>query len=126
MAATARVTLARIRRAGGDEDAARALLEENDRWFRTYGGGEWALVTRCLLAAISSDGDALRRLLAEAQRDEDRETEVLALDALARMAAATGDPATAAGRLAQADEVFEGIAHLLDESDRYDARLARQ
>ncbi len=125
MAATARVTLARILRAVGDAASARGLLEENDRWFRTYGGGEWALVTRCLLGALSSDGDALRGVLVEARRDEDREAEVLALDALARIAAETGDTDAAAGLLARADQVFERVAHLLDESDRYDASLVR-
>ncbi len=41
-----------------------------------------------------------------------------------RSAGWSSDAATAAGLLADADQVFEGIPHLLDESDRYEASRA--
>ena len=45
-----RMNLARLHRTRGDDAAALGLLEENQRWYRTAGGGEGALLNRCLLA----------------------------------------------------------------------------
>ena len=39
LAATARLHLARLRRTTGEADAARSLLEQNDRWYQAAGGG---------------------------------------------------------------------------------------
>ena len=91
IAATARTTLARLLRASGDDVVATALLEQTDRWYRTAGGGDGALLVRGLLAAIADDGD-LDGVLAEARRTGDREAELVALDALARRAADAGRP----------------------------------
>ena len=97
VAATARTHLARGLRNLGDETTARALLEENDRWYRASGGGDGALLTRCLLAALSVGPDAgaaardLRTVLDEARQHQDLEIQTLALDGLGRAAAARGD-----------------------------------
>ena len=40
LASTARLNLARLRRADGDDPGARRLLEENARWYDAAGGGE--------------------------------------------------------------------------------------
>ncbi len=109
IAATARVILARILRSSGDEVVALALLEQTDRWYRTAGGGDGALLARCLLASLSSAIDpaaAGRRLdavLTEAKEAEDHEVELLAYDALARLAAERGDTDEAGRLLAAAD-----------------------
>jgi hypothetical protein len=41
-------------RASGEDAGALSLLEQTDRWFRASGGGDGALLTRCLLASRSS------------------------------------------------------------------------
>jgi hypothetical protein len=94
IAATARIHLARTLRGAGDERTARTLLEENDRWYRASGGGDGALLTRCLLAALSLEpgsGEAavqdLHAVLDEARRHQDLETQTLALDDLDRFEA---------------------------------------
>ncbi|GIF46394.1 putative ATPase [Asanoa ferruginea] len=125
VAATARVHQARLRRAAGDHDSARSLLEQNDRWYRASGGGEGALLTRCLLAALAADRDALEAVLAEAREAGDREAEVLTLDALARVAADSGDLGTARRILDTADDLATAVQHVIDDVDRLDARLAR-
>lgn len=58
MAATARINLARIMRAAGQQDAAQALLRRCDDWYHTAGGGDGALLTRAMLAARPAAGDA--------------------------------------------------------------------
>jgi hypothetical protein len=50
---------------------------------------------------------------------------VLALDALARLAAERGETDEAERRLGEADRLAAQAQHLVDEADRYDARLAR-
>jgi predicted ATPase len=131
IAATARIHLARGLRNLGDEATARALLEENDRWYRAAGGGDGALLTRCLLAALSVERDAeaavrdLRTVLDEARRHQDLETQTLALDGLARAAAAHGDLPATARFLQEADGLHTQVRHTLDDADRVDARAAR-
>jgi predicted ATPase/DNA-binding SARP family transcriptional activator len=131
IAATARIHLARTLRGAGDQAAARALLEENDRWYRASGGGDGALLSRCLLAALAigtDPEDAVRELgdvLGEARRQHDPESQTLALDALARAAAARGDTAHAEHLLREADGLHAQIRHALDDADRVDAGMAR-
>ena len=122
IAATARTTLARLMRASGDDVVAAALLEQTDRWYRTAGGGDGALLVRGMLAAIADDGD-LDGVLAEARRTGDREAELVALDGLARRAETQGDRAAATRLLAEADELHAGLGHLVDEADRTDAAV---
>ena len=133
IAATARIHLARTLRGAGDEGTARTLLEENDRWYRASGGGDGALLTRCLLAALSLEpgtGEAavqdLHTVLDEARRHQDLETQTLALDALAHAAAARGDQPGAARLLEEADGLHAQVRHTLDDADRFDARVARE
>jgi len=131
IAATARVNLARLLRAAGQPDAALVLLEQTDRWYRTSGGGDGALLTRCLLAALSSAtgsaraADQLDSILAEAVSARDAEAQVLAMDALARLAADQGDLDAARRLLRSADDLSSAIQHVLDDQDRTDAHLAR-
>jgi tetratricopeptide (TPR) repeat protein len=131
IAATARIHLARGLRGVGDQAAARGLLEENDRWYQAAGGGDGALLTRCLLAALSAEPDPgaavgdLTSVLEEARRQHDLESQTLALDALARAAAANGDLPGAARLLEEADGLHAQVAHALDDADRVDASAAR-
>jgi predicted ATPase/DNA-binding SARP family transcriptional activator len=131
IAATARTHLARTLRSAGDPAAARTLLEANDRWYRASGGGDGALLTRCLLGALAAeqgDGAALgdlQAVLSEARRHQDPETQTLALDALARAAAAAGDRPLAARLLEEADGLHTLVGHALDDADRLDATAAR-
>ena len=60
LAATARLNLARLRRGTGDA-AATALLEENERWYASAGGGDFALLTNCILAAVATTPRRWRR-----------------------------------------------------------------
>jgi len=132
MAATARTHLARTLRGAGDRRTARSLLEENDRWYRASGGGDGALLTRCLLAALSLEpGTAeaavqdLHTVLDEARQHQDLEAQILALDALAHAAAARGDQPGAALLLEEADGLHAQVRHTLDDADRFDAMVAR-
>ena len=131
IAATARTHLARTLRGAGDPAGARTLLEANDRWYRASGGGDGALLARCLLAAVAAEqgeetaaGD-LEAVLSEARRHQDPETQTLALDALARSAAAAGDRPLAARLLEEADGLHALVGHALDAADRLDASAAR-
>ena len=127
--------LARILRAAGDDEvAARALLEQTDRWYRAAGGGDGALLTRCLLAAIPSGADRtddadradrLEAVLDEARGADNREVQVLASDALALLAAEQGRFDTARQLLRSADDLTSQIRHVLDDVDRIDAHQAR-
>jgi hypothetical protein len=89
------------------------------------------LLTRCLLAALAAEqGDQaaagnLEAVLEEARRHQDPEPQTLALDALARVAAAAGDHPRAAGLLEEADGLHALVGHTLDDTDRLDARAAR-
>ena len=84
-----------------DVARARTALEAAAAWHRTAGGGEQAALGECLLAAMDAadrSAGAEERLVAildDARRDDDAHVEVFALDALARIAADTGDIATA-------------------------------
>src|SRR4030095_16252959 len=74
IAATARIHLARALRGASDQATARTLLEANDRWYRASGGGDGALLTRCLHAAVAAEEGAgaaagdLEAVLADARR----------------------------------------------------------
>jgi predicted ATPase/DNA-binding SARP family transcriptional activator len=131
IAATARIHLARALRGAGDQATARTLLEANDRWYRASGGGDGALLTRCLLAALAAEQDDqaaiadLQTVLEEARRHHDLETQTLALDSLARAAAAGGDLPGAARLLKEADGLHAQVRHTLDDADRVDAGTAR-
>ncbi len=125
LAATARLNLARLRRTVDDSEAI-ALLEENEHWYASAGGGEFALLTHCILAAIHDDAAELEAVLEQARVSENVESQVYALDALARLAAKEGDSGSARSRLTQADSLAPHVAHVLDENDRLDADQARQ
>jgi hypothetical protein len=64
-------------------------------------------------------------VLEEARRHQDPETQTLALDALARSAAAAGDRALAARLLEEADGLPALVGHAVDDADRLDAQAAR-
>jgi hypothetical protein len=67
----------------------------------------------CWLRPGAEEGE-LRHVLAEAERSSDGESEVCALDGLARSAAVAGDLSGAASLLERADARAAMIAHLLD------------
>ena len=127
LAALARVHLGRVLRALGQVAAARAALEAAAAWHRAAGGGEQAALGECLLAALDAEAgasDAEERLvtiLDDARRDENAPVEVLALDALARIAAEGGDPARASELGLQADRRMASASHFITELDRTDA-----
>ncbi len=131
IAATARTTLARLHRAAGETDIAVALLRQNDRWYRDSGGGDGALLTKCLLASMTPEpegarGDRrLQAVLDEARRCHDAQVEVLALDALALIAAGQGRIGAARDLLGSADDLTAHSGHVIDPSDRIDAHRAR-
>ena len=126
LAATARLNLARLRRSAGDVAEAIALLEENERWYASAGGGDFALLSRCILAACRDDGPELEEALRAARASGNLEVEVHALDALARLAAASGDVGSATSALAESDQLASQAGHLLDASDRFDGNEARR
>ena len=107
---------------------ALALLEQTDRWYRTAGGGDGALLARRLLAAMSTAGDPDdRRRPAghgpEASAAECHEVAAAAADALARQAAERGDTDEAAGCWRRPTPCTS-IRHVVDDEDRTDAQLA--
>ncbi len=128
MAALARVHLGRVLRALGDDAGARSALEAAAAWHREAGGGEQARLGECLLAALdAADGvpGAHGRLVAvldEAQSRDEPHVEVLALDALARLAASEGDTTTADDLSARANRRMAAASHFITERDRTDAR----
>lgn len=125
LAATARLNLARLRRSTGDTAAAVALWQENERWYAAAGGGDQALLNRCLLAAARGDQDELSEVLTEAEQSSDVESLVHALDGLARSAAAGADLSLARSLLERGDALAATIAHLVDAADRIDAEVRR-
>ena len=131
IAATTRTTLARVLRTSGDDVVALALLEQNDRWYRDAGGGDGALLTRCLLAALTAADDPetswwlFRGLRAEAREAGDDEAELAAVDALALLTAQRGDAERAADLLADA-EALTAHVHSVIDADRVDAQRARR
>ena len=125
LTATARLNLARLLRGAGQGAEAVALLKENQRWYESAGGGDFALLTDCVLAAARDDGGALRSVLDEARATSHVEVQVFALDALARLAAESDDLATSGKLLAEADRLAAQVAHVVDEADRIDAAGVR-
>ena len=125
LAATARLNLARLLRSAGDVERGGALLEENERWYRSAGGGDFALLTRRVLRPSATTHAALQKVLDEARSTENLEVQLFALDALARLAAESGDLDTARALLTESDALAPQVAHAVDESDRYDAAAAR-
>jgi tetratricopeptide (TPR) repeat protein len=127
MAALARVHLGRILRALGESDRARVALEHSQTWHDAAGGGEQAILGRCLLAALDlREGvpDALARLnaaLADAREANDAPSEVFALDALARAAVTSGDSNHAQQLVDEADRRMAASTHFIAELDRVDA-----
>jgi len=65
-------------------------------------------------------------LLDRARDADDAPVEVLALDALARIAAASGAIGTARELCEEADGRMESASHFITELDRTDARWVRQ
>jgi predicted ATPase/DNA-binding SARP family transcriptional activator len=126
LAATARLNLARLRRSTADSGSALALLEENERWYASAGGGDFALLTHCILAASQDDTAELEAALKEARATGNLEVQVHALDALARLAAVQGDIGSAWSLLSEADKLAPQVAHVLDEQDRLDGNEARR
>lgn len=124
LAATARLNLARLLRSCGHRAHALALLEENERWYRASGGGDHALLNRCVLAAVRDDDGALNAVHEEARANGQVEVQVFALDALARLAAATGDGTRARQLLDDSNELARRVRHLVDDKDRVDAASA--
>jgi hypothetical protein len=120
MAATARLNLARLMRSAGNGTAAVSLLRENVEWYASAGGGDGALLSRCVLAAETDDTDSLEVVLTEARADQNHLVIILALDGLARLSAAQGETDHAADLLAQADALHPAAAHVLDSADRID------
>jgi predicted ATPase/DNA-binding SARP family transcriptional activator len=121
LAALGRVHLGRVLRALGRDGEARAALERAAAFHRAAGGGEQAALGDCLLAALdAAEGvpearEQLDALLAAARRDGDAPVEVLALDALGRLA---GDAAL----LEAADRRMADASHFITERDRADRR----
>lgn len=133
VAALAAVRLGRVLRGTGDRIAARAALDDADRWYQGAGGGDGALLAACLLAAMDAeDGipEADTRLTTvtdDARSTGDIETAVLALDALAHSRARAGEPDEAFRLLHAADELMPTAEHRLSDRDRdrLDAPIAR-
>jgi len=130
-AAVARVRLGRVLRATGDRESALTMIGSAMEFYDGYGGGEGALLAEATLAALAAESgadDAGQRLsvaLEHAREARDHEAEVLTLDALARSQASAGELDRALDLLAQADDIMPAAAHLVFESDRIDAQLAR-
>jgi hypothetical protein len=120
MAATARLNLARLLRSAGDGAAAVPFLEKNLEWYGGAGGGDGALLTRCLLAIESGDRHSLDVVLALARAEETHLVTVQALDGLARLSAEDGDDVRGRELVAEADALHPVVAHLLDDADRPD------
>jgi predicted ATPase/DNA-binding SARP family transcriptional activator len=131
LAALARVHLGRVLRALGQQDAARAALEVATAWHRAAGGGEQAALGDCLLVSLDArDGvpgaeARLVAILAAARGHADTPVEVLALDALARLAADAGDLGAARSLGAAADRLAPAAAHVITDFDRTDAHALR-
>ncbi len=126
LAATARLNLARLLRSAGDGTAAAWLLEENERWYHSAGGGDFALLNRCILCAEHNEAPSLREILEEARASGNLEVQVFALDALARVSAESFDRDAARALLAESDGLAAQVAHVVDDRDRFDAVSARQ
>jgi predicted ATPase/DNA-binding SARP family transcriptional activator len=132
LAALARVHLGRVLRALGQVEPARTALEAATAWHRAAGGGEQAALGECLLAAMDAMDrvpgaeDRLVMILDESRHNDEAHVEVFALDALARIAADTGDSVTARALCEQADQRMAAASGFITELDRADARAVRQ
>ena len=132
LAALARVHLGRVLRALGQISAARTALEAATAWHRTAEGGEQAALGTCLLAAIDAADrepgaeEQLVIILDDARRNDDAHVEVFALDALARIAAETGDITTARALCQSADRRMEAASHFITDLDRTDAHAVKR
>jgi len=124
MAATTRLNLARLLRSTGQGAAAISLLRENVEWYAGAGGGDGALLSRCLLAAETDDRDSLEEVLSAARSGDNHLVTILALDGLARLSADAGEHERATELLAEADALHPAVAHLLDDTDRHDRAAA--
>ena len=71
-------------------------------------------------------GQRLEDLLDQARDADDAPVEVFALDALARIAAGSGDIGTARDLCEAADRRMESASHFITDRDRTDARWVRQ
>jgi predicted ATPase/DNA-binding SARP family transcriptional activator len=126
LAALARVHLGRVLRALGRREEARRALDAAVAWHRLAGGGEQAALGECLLSAEAArDGEAaaqqrLTAVLDAARRADDAPVEVLALDALARIAGDAGDDTTAMDLGRRADRRMAAAAHFISDRDRVD------
>ena len=68
----------------------------------------------------------LTAILDEARRADQAHVEVFALDALARIAADSGNTAEARELCAIADQRMEAASHFITDLDRTDARAVRE
>jgi hypothetical protein len=144
LVALGRVHLGRVLRATGHQRRAREALVAANLWHHHAGGGEQAALGECLLAAMDA-ADAedateargathgqpgaaarLEALLKRAQDTDDAPVEVFALDALARLAVADGDVATAENLVRAADLRMRAASHFITDLDRIDARWIRE
>ncbi len=132
LAALARIHLGRVLRALGQGAPARTALEAATAWHRATGGGEQAALGECLLAALDAEDGVsgteqrLVAILEQARRERDAPVEVLALDALARIAAEAGEIANARDLCEAADRRMNAASHFITDLDRSDARAIRQ
>jgi predicted ATPase/DNA-binding SARP family transcriptional activator len=132
LAALARVHLGRVLRALGQLPPARTVLEAATAWHRTAEGGEQAALGTCLLAAMDAADrqpgaeERLVAILDDARRNDTAHVEVFALDALARIAAQTGDLATARHLCQTADRRMHAASHFITDLDRTDAQSVRR
>jgi predicted ATPase/DNA-binding SARP family transcriptional activator/predicted negative regulator of RcsB-dependent stress response len=109
--ALAGTRLARVLRAEGRLDEARAQVRAARRWYATAGAGDGALLADHLAAELDANVPALEQVLIAARAAGDPEVEVLTLDALARL---RSDPAPAA----EADRRMPHARHLMTDADR--------
>ncbi|WP_203701387.1 BTAD domain-containing putative transcriptional regulator [Asanoa iriomotensis] len=128
-AALAGVRLGWVLRALGEP--AREPLESAHRWYRAAGRGDAALLAEYLLAALDADDgvagadDRLVSVLASARQAGDGVVEVLTLETLARVRAATGRISDARDLLAAAETALPAVKHLVTAADRADRDHAR-
>ena len=131
IASLARLRLGRVLRAQGDLDAALAYGRAAQDWYHASGGGDHTRLADCLVAAMDRDAAdeaataILEAVLADARGAGDLEVEVLALDALARRSADSGDTAAAIARLDQADALMPAARLRVTDEDRIDAHAVR-
>jgi predicted ATPase len=125
-AALARVRLARSLRALGDAAAARRIVAATRDWYAAAGGGDGVALAEYLDAALAADagepdaGARLTALAAAARERGDAEAELLALDVLARLAAAAGRTGEATTLARAADDLLPAARHLVADADRID------